>query len=135
MIKIVDLKHAHSIGILKAINGAVKEAGITLEVWRSKVVCAKFDGASVMMGDVNGVAGQLKRHVPHVVMLHCVAHKLELAVHDAVKRVAYLQTFDDTVKAIFKMYYRSAKKSKELKEIGDIVEEKVCVNILDCINR
>ena len=135
MIKIVDLEHAHSIGILKAINGAVKEAGITLEVWRSKIVCAKFDGASVMMGDVNGVPGQLKRRVPHVVILHCVAHKLELAVLDAVKRVAYLQKFDDTVKAVFKMYYRSAKKRKELKEIGDIVEEKVCVNILDCINR
>lgn len=88
MIKIVDLKHAHAVGILNAIDGAVKDVGITLEIWRSKVVCANFDGASVMMGEINGVAGQLKRRVPHIVVLHCVAHKLELAVLDAVKGVA-----------------------------------------------
>lgn len=128
MIKIVDVKHAHAVGILNAIDGAVKDVGITLEIWLSKVVCANFDGASVMMGEINGVAGRLKRRVPHIVILHCVAHKLELAVLDAVKRVPYLQKFDDTIKAIFKMYYRSPKKRRELKEIGEIVEEKVCVN-------
>lgn len=90
-------------------------------------MCANFDGASVMMGEINGVACRLKRRVPHIVILHCVAHKLELAVLDAVK-VPYLQKFDDTIKAIFKMYYRSPKKRRELKEIGEIVEEKVCVN-------
>ena len=128
MVKIVDLKHAHAVGILDAIDRAVKDVGITLEIWHSKVVCANFDGASVMMGEINGVAGQLKRRVPHIVVLHCVAHKLELAVLDAVKRVAYLQKFDDTLKAVFKMYYRSPKKRRELKDIGEIVEEKVCVN-------
>ena len=128
MIKIVDLKHAHAVGILNAIDGAVKDVGITLEIWHSKVVCANFDGASVMMGEINGVAGQLKRRVPHIVVLHCVAHKLELAVLDAVKGVAYLQKFDDTLKAVFKMYYRSPKKRRELKEVGEIVEEKVCVD-------
>ena len=124
MIKIVDFKHAHAVGI----DGAVKDVGITLEIWRSKVVCANFDGASVMVGEINGVAGQLKRLVPHIVVLHCVAHKLELAVLDAVKGVAYLQKFDDSLKAVFKMYYRSPKKRRELKEVGEIVEEKVCVN-------
>jgi hypothetical protein len=90
MVKIVDVKHAHAVGILNAIDDAVKDVGITQEVWLSNVVCANFDGASVMIGEINGVAGRLKRHVPHIVVLHCVAHKLELAVFDTVKRVPYL---------------------------------------------
>jgi hypothetical protein len=83
-----------------------------------------------MMGEINGVAGKLNRRVPHIVILHCVAHKLELAVLDAVKEVPYLKEFDDTVKAVFKLYRRSPKKKRELKEIGEIVEEKVWITDL-----
>ena len=111
--------------ILDAIDDAVAEVGISQEMWLSKVICANFDGASVMMGQTNGVAGRLKRRVPHIIVLHCVAHKLELTVLDAVKRFPYLQKFDDTIKAVFKLYYYSPKKRRELKEIGDLIEEKV----------
>ena len=125
MVKILEIKHAHAAGILDAIDDAVAEVGISQEMWLSKVICANFDGASVMMGQTNGVAGQLKRRVPHIIVLHCVAHKLELAVLDAVKWFPYLQKFDDTIKAVFKLYYYSPKKRRELKEIGDLIEEKV----------
>ena len=126
MVKIVDVKHAHATGILNAIDEAVEEVGITQEIWLKKVVCANFDGASVMMGKINGVAGKLDRRIPYIVILHCVAHKLELAVLDAVKQVPYLKEFDDIVKAIFKMYHRSPKKKEraKLKEIGEIVKVK-----------
>ena len=50
IVEIVDVKHAHATGILNAIDEAVEEVGITQEIWLSKVVCANFDGASVMMG-------------------------------------------------------------------------------------
>lgn len=82
MVKIADVKDAHGVGILNSIDDAVKDVCITQEVWLSKVVCANFDGASVMIGGINGVAAQLKHCVPHIV-IHCVAHKLELAVLDA----------------------------------------------------
>ena len=51
MVKIVDVNHALAAGILDAIDGAVADAGITQEMWLRKVVCANFDGASVMMGE------------------------------------------------------------------------------------
>ena len=38
-------------------------------------------------------------------IIYCVAHKLELAVLDAVKRCPYLPTFEDTVKEGYKFYY------------------------------
>lgn len=35
-------------------------------------------------------------------IIHCVAHKLELAVLDAVKRRPYLSTFENTVKEVYR---------------------------------
>ncbi|XP_071964144.1 zinc finger protein 862-like [Antedon mediterranea] len=125
MVKIVDVKHGHAAGILDAIDDAVAGVGISPDLWESKVICANFDGASVMMGDVNGVAGRLKRRIPHIVILHCVAHKLELAVLDAIKKLPFLLEFEETIKSVFKMYYYSPKKRRELKEIGRLIEEKV----------
>ncbi len=90
-----------------------------------KVVCANFDGAAVMMGEKTGVAGRLKKRIPHIITIHCVAHKLELAVLDSVKGCEYLVKFEDTLKTIFKMYYYSPKKRRELTEISELLNEKV----------
>ena len=59
MIKVLDLEHVHSVGLLRAIDWAAKEVGITLEIWHSKVVCVNFDVASGMTVEINGVAGEL----------------------------------------------------------------------------
>lgn len=78
-----------------------------------------------MMGEKTGVAGRLKQRIPHIITIHCVAHKLELAVLDSVKGCDYLVTFEDTLKTIFKMYYYSPKKRRELCEISELLHEKV----------
>ena len=42
------------------------------------------DGASVMTGKDNGVAAILKKtHCPHMISVHCVAHRLALATSQA----------------------------------------------------
>ena len=64
--------------------------------------------------------------VPHIIILHCIAHKLELAVLDAVKTAPYLARFEEILKAVFKMYYYPPKKRRELKEIGSISHDTLC---------
>ncbi|XP_060082847.1 zinc finger protein 862-like [Ylistrum balloti] len=105
-----ELKHARflSEGVLAAIDEAVETVGVTQEILVSKLVGCNFDGAAVMMG---------KKSV------YCVAHNLELGVLDAVKTVPYLRQFDDTVKGVFKYYFYSPKKRRELKAISEIIEE------------
>ena len=48
-------------------------------------MCANFDGASVNLGQKGGVIAKIRDVIPDVMGLHCVAHKLELAAHDATK--------------------------------------------------
>lgn len=110
MIKCQPVKSSNAAGVLEAIDEAVNTMGIREDTWKKKVVCANFDGAAVMMGAKTDVAGRLKQKIPHIITIHCVAHKLELAVLDSVKGCEYLVKFEDILKTIFKMYYYSPKK-------------------------
>ena len=56
-------------------------------------------------------------------ILHCVAHHLELAVFDAVKTIPYLETFDETIRQVFKFYYYSPKKRREVNAVSEILNE------------
>ena len=57
------------------------------------LVCANFDGASVMMGSKSGVATRIQQSFPWVIPIHCVAHKLELGILDGVKAVKYINVW------------------------------------------
>ena len=52
-------------------------------------------------------------------ILHCVAHHLELAVFDAVKTIPYLETFDETIRQVFKFYY-SPKRRREVNAVKEL---------------
>ena len=43
------------------------------------------NGASVNLGSKNGVAALLTNDVAHLVSVHCVAHRLELAANNVIK--------------------------------------------------
>ena len=84
-----------------------------------------FDSASVMMGKRGGVTEQLQAKIGRpIIDIHCVAHRLELAVLDAVKTCSYLNKFEDTIKSIVKFYY-SPKRQREVNEIANILEEDI----------
>ena len=62
----------------------------------------------------------LKRDAPYI-HIHCIAHKLELAVLDACKHVSYVTKFQDTVKCVLKYYSKSGKRLHELSVIGNVL--------------
>lgn len=57
----------------------------SVEGWKTKTVAFGSDGAAVMVGAKKGVATLLKADIPHVISIHCVAHRLELAAMDSIK--------------------------------------------------
>ena len=48
-----------------------------------------------MMGRQNGVLKKIKYDVPHLIEMHCVAHRLELAILDAFKFESILNELKD----------------------------------------
>jgi len=77
------------------------------------------DGASVMTGASSGVATQfVNRYGHHVEPFHCLAHRLELAVHDALKSVTATNHFQSFLKSLFALYSQSPKNQRELGEVA-----------------
>eukprot|EP00914_Ancora_sagittata_P000004 GHVO01000010.1.p1 GENE.GHVO01000010.1~~GHVO01000010.1.p1 ORF type:complete len:152 (-),score=14.77 GHVO01000010.1:74-502(-) len=71
---VVSLNDGKSNTITAAIISLLDRFGLQLE----KMCAFGSDGAPALVGQKNGVAGQLKAKIPHMVNNHCVAHRLAL---------------------------------------------------------
>ncbi|XP_046542299.1 zinc finger protein 862-like [Haliotis rubra] len=122
----VPLSHCHADGVLEGIKSAVSTLGFTYEnlvdpdYAGPHLVSVNFDGAAVMLGSKGGVAAKIKDDANYVVPVHCIAHKLELAVLDSVKDLPQLASFENTLKQVLKFYYYSPKMRRELKQVSEI---------------
>ena len=81
------------------------------------------DGASVMIGRLNGVAARLKRHSPRMISVHCVAHRLALAAAHAADGNPYLQQFKSLLQTLFYFYQNSAVRMANLHAIQEILDD------------
>ena len=70
------------------------------------------DGASTMMGQFNGVSALLKSKYPLAKAFHYMAHRLELAVKNAVDTVNVVQHYKSFVDELYKVYSLSPKKKQ-----------------------
>ena len=73
------LSKADAAGTVRAIVSAL-EADCECSDWQSKLVGLSADGAAVNMGVRSGAAKRLQDEVPHLVAVHCCAHRVELAI-------------------------------------------------------
>ena len=76
-----------------------------------------------MSGKKDGVHAKICRQQPGCLYLWCIAHRLELAVLDAVKHDDYLSEFEDISNNIFLMYSLFPKLQQELKVSGEQVDK------------
>lgn len=50
--------------------------------WKAITVALGADGPNAMLGERNGVFALLKQEIPHIIKVHCIAHRLELSFAD-----------------------------------------------------
>jgi len=94
--------------VTKTLLGFLQEKRIDIR----KVMSFGSDGANVMVGVHNGVATQLQRLNPRMVICHGAAHNLALAGGHASDAVPYLRDkLFPTVSSIYVLYHYSAKKT------------------------
>ena len=81
------------------------------------------DGASVMVGKTNGVAAKLKASLPHLISIHCIAHRLSLASLSAADRVPAICTYSYTLKDIYNYLAHSSNRRAELEFWQGVYED------------
>lgn len=108
--------------------------GLTSETLCEKLVGINTDGAAVNLGKKGGAVklliDQINQHSEedlskYMAVVHCVAHKLELAVCDAKKDISYLKDFERVLKGIFQLYYYSPKRRRELHDIAVALDQEL----------
>ena len=106
--------------VYQAIESKGKEYGPQL---KESCIAGGADGTAINFGSHTGVLTCIMADVPWLVRICCVAHCLQLAVKDAYKGTNF-----EEIDLIMQMYYtfqRSAKKLKELKATGDILQKHI----------
>lgn len=102
------MKAADAAGTVSAIKCALED-DCELKDWDEKLVGLSADGASVNMGIRYGSAKRLQDEVPHLVPVHCCAHRVELAIKAVSERVGYFKTLEDTLHSLYLLYHQSPK--------------------------
>ena len=69
-----------------------------------------------MLGKKSGVASRLRAKYPAIFQWHCMNHRLELAVADAVKDVNVVNHFKHFLDCIHSLFSQSNKNQRELSE-------------------
>ena len=102
-------------GLFECFKQTMEYINIPEAEWRAKLVGYGCDGASVNVA-CNGLKGYFEEAVPWIIMFWCLAHRLELAVKDALKSTLF-DNVDDMLMRAYYIYKRSPKKCRELEEI------------------
>jgi hypothetical protein len=132
---LVECKSTTGVAISTTLLTSLHSLGFTNDLLKKRLLGFCTDGASNLHGCVKGaiqlVAERLGRN--DLLIFHCMNHKLELAVHDAVStvnRISHLKMFMDT---LYAYYSRSSRNSRllantskelemEMRKIGKIFD-------------
>ncbi len=127
-LELVELESQRAEDIEEALLNCLDTAGFS-EAWLQKNwVSFVSDGASVMLGKNSGVATRLTARYPnllHIFTWHCMNHRLELAVSDAVDEVQAVNHLKAFMEKIHNLYSQSNKNSRELLEAAQEVGSQV----------
>ncbi|KAJ4943641.1 hypothetical protein JOQ06_006139 [Pogonophryne albipinna] len=102
--------------IYNSLREALRDAGFDDEFLFINLISIATDGASVLTGKNSGVIARLKQDFPKIQSIHCLCHRLELAVHDSLKLVAGCNHFEIFVSKLYTLYNQSAKNVRLLEE-------------------
>ncbi|KAK6167962.1 hypothetical protein SNE40_021879 [Patella caerulea] len=120
--KFFRLKNATAVGIRDCLMEALQEMRVTdLD---KKLIGFMADGASVNLGTRRGVAALLKEEFDWLIVIHCLNHRLELAAKDSFNDTHFLDIIS-MLNSLHSMYQHSPRKIRELKELGEIMNETV----------
>jgi hypothetical protein len=114
LLDLIELNDQLADTIIAALLDCLAKHGFDDAYLREHLVAFASDGASVMTGRKSGVATQLAKKYPSIITWHCLNHRLELAVGDAIDETQGTNHFRSFMDALYTLYSRSPKTSRKL---------------------
>lgn len=111
---LVELGSGTASGIMKALLDTLHKHGFSQDFLKDKWLSIATDGCSTMLGRCNGLIVKLQETYPDLLSWHCSAHRLELAVSDALKEVTATNHFQLFMESLYSTYSMSPKNQREL---------------------
>ncbi|XP_060788818.1 E3 SUMO-protein ligase KIAA1586-like [Neoarius graeffei] len=102
--------------IFNSMMESLHKAEMDDDFLRTHLICIATDGAAVLTGKSSGLVVRLKEKFPKVQSVHCLAHRLELAVKDALKEVGGTNQFEIFISKLDSLYNQSTRNAKLLRE-------------------
>jgi hypothetical protein len=122
---LLNSQNATAQGITEAILCCLAHYGLTEVRLRNILMGFASDGASVMLGHKSGVYARLTEKFPNIIGWQCFNHRVELAVHDAVKCCSQANKFKTFMDKLYSLYSMSPKNRRLLVQCAAEVGEEV----------
>ncbi|KAJ3587449.1 hypothetical protein NHX12_011046 [Muraenolepis orangiensis] len=113
---LVELDSMSAAHIKEQIMGCLLKNGFTVELLREILIGFFSDGASVMLGVKSGVGKLLQDDFPGIILWHCLNHRLELAVDQALDVTGGTKDFQAFMDSLYSLYSQSPKNMWQLSE-------------------
>lgn len=117
-----QLSSATAQGLFDCLRKPMQYVGVS--DWETRMIGFGCDGTNTNMGVRGGLRGLLQEAVPWVVVFWCLAHRLELALKDALK-TTFFTSIDELLLHVYYVYEKSPKKCRELEVV--VEELKNCL--------
>lgn len=115
---LVELVECDANGICDALINSVEKYGLNLQ----RLMAIGTDNASVMIGVNNGVYTKLKEKVPHLLLIRCVCHSIQLAVSHAAAE-CLPRNLDFMIKETYNWFSHSAVRQVKYKDLYSLINE------------
>ena len=115
-LQLLELSGQSSLIITTALLNCLNSHGFDDDFIRQNFVSFASDGASVMLGKNSSVSTKLLAKYPNIIVWHCLNHRLELSIHDAITEVTAINHFHHFFDKLYSLYSRSPKNQRELRE-------------------
>lgn len=124
-VSLVELESATADAILKSLLASLASNGFDERYLKENLIGACSDGASVMLGKNTGVLTQLKNMFPNIFLWHCMCHRIELAIGDAISSVCQVNHVKSFLDKLYSVFSQSAKAQRELEDCAHSVHSEI----------
>jgi hypothetical protein len=119
VLKLSALEKCDAQSIYSTVMQDLRDFGATVD----RVMGLVADGASVMASDLNGFTGPIHQDNPFAICMHCVCHKLNLAVSQASKAVSGMQVITSLLSSCYSFANGSSNRIAAFQGMAEVLGE------------